>query len=158
MWPLIRSGPSREAKRQLRLKLEDEARQEYISYYRYLLDLQCEATRSFDKAMLTLSGGALGLSLVFIRDIAQHPVHTNWVIASWVLFGLSLLFTLISFRTAKIMLQKRRIAAGQEYRGKPVDTSWSKWDLVTTWLNRMTMVSFFLGTITLAVFIRLNMT
>ncbi len=133
-------------------KEEDEARQDYLAYYRLLMDQQFAVTQSFDKAMLTLSGGALGLSMVFIREVAPSPKEMGWIGGAWLLFGLSLLCMVLSFRSSKLMLQYRRQAAGQEYQGEDADSRWKKWDGKTMWLNRLSIVFFFLGAILFGVF------
>ncbi|HEU5372108.1 MAG TPA: hypothetical protein VFU51_06940 [Gaiellaceae bacterium] len=66
-----------------------------------LTDLHEKATDSFDRAVMTLSGGALGISLAFIHDVAPHPRHV-WVLGiGWILFALSLLLILLSFLTSE---------------------------------------------------------
>src|SRR5215470_16827748 len=66
-----------------------------------LTDLHEKATDSFDRAVMTLAGGALGISLAFVHDVAPKPRHT-WVMGvSWLLFALSLLLTLLSFLTSE---------------------------------------------------------
>src|SRR5437868_1291420 len=66
-----------------------------------LTDLHEKATDSFDRAVMTLSGGALGISIAFIHDVAHHPRHT-WVLGiGWVFFALSLLLILWSFLTSE---------------------------------------------------------
>jgi hypothetical protein len=66
-----------------------------------LTALHEKATDSFDRAVMTLSGGALGISLAFIHDVAPHPRHV-WVLGiGWILFAVSLLLILGSFLTSE---------------------------------------------------------
>jgi len=61
-----------------------------------LTDLHEKATDAFDRAVMTLAGGALGISLAFIHDVAPHPRDT-WVMGvSWLLFVASLVLILLS--------------------------------------------------------------
>lgn len=57
-------------------------------------------SETFDKYMVTLSSGALGVSLTFIKDIVplKEAVCISSLIASWIAFVLCILITLISFR------------------------------------------------------------
>jgi hypothetical protein len=83
---------------------EDQAAKEQD---RKLYEAQClkyqdgahAAIQEFDKAILTLSAGALGLSLSFIKDIVplRQAVSLPLLYWSWYLFGCSVLLTLISF-------------------------------------------------------------
>lgn len=77
---------------------------------------------SFDKAVLTLSGGALALSIAFIRDIAPNMNSKNWLIASWLCFGVSILFILFSFITSQIDCY-RALEAGDK-TGKASRLTW----------------------------------
>jgi hypothetical protein len=62
-------------------------------------DIQ-SSTDSFDKNLLTLSSGALGLSLAFIKDIVpfNHAVWPRTLYASWISFALCIVLTVFSFR------------------------------------------------------------
>jgi hypothetical protein len=72
-----------------------------------LYQAQCEklqegrhaAYEQFDKALLTLSAGALGLSVTFIKDIVplSTAVQIGLLFGSWCLFALAILSTLASF-------------------------------------------------------------
>lgn len=64
-----------------------------------LTDLHEKATESFDRAVMTLAGGALGISLAFVHDVAPTPRHKVVLGVSWLLFALSLLLSLLSFLT-----------------------------------------------------------
>src|SRR6185295_17250792 len=57
------------------------------------------ALEAFDKAILTLSAGALGLSLVFIKDVAPLPTAVGlWLLFwSWGFLGAAIFLTLFSF-------------------------------------------------------------
>lgn len=46
-----------------------------------LLKAHHTATQDYDKAVFTLAGGALGISLAFVRDIAPKPVP-EWLLGS----------------------------------------------------------------------------
>lgn len=75
----------------------------YLDERKLLVDAIREGARSFDKAILTLSAGAFGLSLTFIKQIAPtiQPGTICLLITSWVFFGVSILVTLISFLTSQ---------------------------------------------------------
>lgn len=61
-------------------------------------DIQ-SSTDSFDQSLLTLSSGALGLSLAFIKDIVPlaDAVWISLIFASWIAFALCILTTVTSF-------------------------------------------------------------
>jgi hypothetical protein len=85
------------------LELYDEARK------RVMEDIQ-SGTDSFDQSLLTLSTGALGLSLAFIKDIVplKEAVHMRLLFASWLAFGACILLTVFSFPLS-IAAQKKHL-------------------------------------------------
>ncbi len=68
--------------------------------YRQLLETcETQASSDFDKTAVTLSGGALGLSLVYLKDIAPAPLvwTVNWLLQpAWLCLVASLLAVLSS--------------------------------------------------------------
>jgi len=50
------------------------------SYRDWLVKAHHTASQDFDRAVMTLAGGGLGISIAFVRDIAPHPVH-KWMLA-----------------------------------------------------------------------------
>jgi divalent metal cation (Fe/Co/Zn/Cd) transporter len=109
-----------------------------------LIDAKRDAARSFDQTMITLSGGALALSLTFVQQLATKPAQWRAVLsASWVSFGIALLSILVSFLLfqyavdARIRLDETRAVA------------WDKWARRTNWLS---LTTFTLGVVGLLIF------
>jgi hypothetical protein len=70
----------------------------------------------FDKNLLAVSSGALGVSLAFIKDIVplDRAVWLSALYASWICFALCLVITIFSFRFA-IAAQRKFIVFLREY-------------------------------------------
>lgn len=100
-----------------RTRSQDE-HQAYLDERRILIDLEKESSRSFDKAMLTLSAGALGLSITFIRQISPSPLPGTFgfLKVAWICFALSILTTLISFLLSQSAIRKQREILDQDYQ------------------------------------------
>lgn len=108
------------------------------------------STDSFDRSMLTVSSGLLGLSVAFIKDIVTLK-QANWLCvlyASWVALGTCILLTVVSFRlSADAHIRNLKyiylfyIEGKQEYLNK---RSWSAKAL--DWFNHFTGMFFVLGT------------
>ena len=68
----------------------------YLDERRLLIEAEQKGAQQFDKAILTLTAGALAISLTFIKNIAPHP--KAWTIIflalAWFTFIVSLLSTL----------------------------------------------------------------
>ena len=106
-----------------------------------LVDAEREGSRSFDKAVLTLSAGALGLSITFLRQIAPSPIPGTVVVLifAWIAFGLSVLCTLSSFLTSQRAIGRQREILDEIYSKKIPNENWSglknPWSTVTSILN-----------------------
>ena len=143
--------------------VEDEIKEELERYRRrrnFLIDVGREASRSYDKYILTLAAGTFGLSLLFIERIASDPVgQTKWfLITSWIAFGASILSTLLSFLFGQESSSKEIEILDSEYGGaikdnKKIKNSFITW---TKWLNRVSMILFIVGVILLTIFSSLN--
>jgi protein-S-isoprenylcysteine O-methyltransferase Ste14 len=115
-----------------------------------LLLLHEKATESFDRAIMTVSGGALGISIAFVHDVASKPVH-RWVLGvSWLFFALSLLLILWSFLTMERatvrMLGQMEDEVEEIPRGK-----------LTDYANWGSAAAFICGVVFLVIFAWLNL-
>jgi H+/gluconate symporter-like permease len=131
----------------------DENRKTYLAERKLLIELECESTRSFDKAMITLSAGALGLSITFVRQLAPMPQCKAQLYVAWVGFILALLCTLASFLFSQSALRKQREILDQDYGGKQsAQEQKNPPATITKWLNWTSIACFIIGVIFLLVF------
>lgn len=71
----------------------DEHPDEELKEYRQgLIDTQRKLNESYDKLLVTLSGGALALSIAFLKDVigSNEIVHPNLLLIAWAFFVISL--------------------------------------------------------------------
>lgn len=112
---------------------------------------------NYDKLIITLSGGALALSLTFLKDIVkQGSIHYPiYLILSWGLFILSLTCVLGSllFGIAAHKKAINQVDAGTIYKENPGGL-FSK---VTTFLHSAGTVFLIGGLVLITIFIYLNM-
>lgn len=61
-----------------------------------------ESSSQFDKQVLFIASGALGISLAFIKDIVKLDVATNKVLLllAWIFFGAVILICILSHYTS----------------------------------------------------------
>lgn len=121
-----------------------------------LIDINREAARSFDQTMITLSAGALGLSLTFVRYIAPEPVSTIFLIISWICLILSMLSILISFMCTQYSCLNQIKIIDELIEGKTEfkDTSKNsnRWIKRTEIANITSVITFIIGVSLLAFF------
>jgi hypothetical protein len=150
---------------------EDDSREKgnlkykvYLEERKSLVEAEGEQSQLFDKAILTLAGGAFGLSLTFIKEIISNhkPIQISWLILAWIFFIVSMLSTLISFLTSQCACSKQREILETTYfdnhdnkDGKiEIVNPAAKW---TKWLNIFSILTFVTGTVFLAIFSIINL-
>lgn len=81
---------------------------EMLEYRNWLVAADQKASEAYDKAVMTLAGGALGLSLTFVKEIARSPrPESLWRLeTSWLCLTLSLGFILVSMLWSQWALRK----------------------------------------------------
>jgi len=80
---------------------------EATDYREWLVQAHYKAVENYDRAVTVLAGGALGLSITFIHDIAPNPTHKGYLALAWLLFAFALLSTFVSHLTSQGVLLKR---------------------------------------------------
>ncbi|MCX6908393.1 MAG: hypothetical protein NTY01_10165 [Verrucomicrobia bacterium] len=142
---------SKEEKQQARYKV-------YLDQHKSLIDLEVEASKSFDHWIVTLAGGALAISITFIEKIAPHPRSDTlcWLGFSWGFLLLTILFTLSSHLTSQSGMRRQRDILDLELEKYPTELlpheRTNRFAIITNWLNIASMVTFALGIICLCVF------
>lgn len=119
----------------------------------WLVKADYDASRDFDKAIMTLAAGALGLSIVFVHDLAPHPDGVPILAVAWALFAASLLAILVSFLFSQGAL-RREITALDE--GKVLSTPGGIPGRVTFCLNIAGAITLILGIASLVTFAIIN--
>lgn len=133
-------------------------KEDNTSSYREMLEkLKQNSQESYDKTVLSLSAGALGVSFAFVKDIVGcWPAQTpGWLFAAWVFWGLSVTSVLFSFLCSQKALGKaiKQVDAGEIY-DKNLGGYLNK---ATILLNYIAGLCFLLGVITMIVFVANNM-
>ena len=125
---------------------------EKTEYRERLLNYQAEELDIFGKQLVTLSGGALGLSVVFVRQIAGNDPSVIWLLGSaWVLWIASITCVLVShYYSAQAMENAiEQLDSDEAVTG-------GKFDARTRWLNRGALWCFVVAAALAAVFVLMN--
>lgn len=93
--------------------------------------------QEFDKAVLTLSAGLLGLSLGFVKDVVplNQAVALPLLYLSWCCSGIAILLTLLSFMASKNAFNAQLGELYKEYCGADHVAKPTRAALVTRWLT-----------------------
>lgn len=119
--------------------------EEMLAYRNWLVAADQKASEAYDKAIMTLSGGALGLSLTFMKDIVQSPgAESLWRLGtSWGCLTTSLALVLISMLSSQWALRKAITQVDQ--RSLPGTRAGGSLSVVTAVLNVLSGMAFLLG-------------
>ena len=94
-----------------------------VEYRSFLIKADYAASKAYDKAIMTLSGGALGLSMAFLKDIAPKPADCTiaLIALSWLFLTTSIGSTLVSMLTSQFALRKaiKQVDEGSIYKQRP---------------------------------------
>jgi len=125
-------------------------RDAYLAYRQSLDNAEVEVSGRYDKWILTLSGGALGLTITFLEKIAPIPkTETVWLLTfSWIIFVVSILSALISLLTSQSAIREVRNCLDE---GKDLKSS-KCFSIITNILNWASALLFVLGAVCFCLF------
>lgn len=126
--------------------------EQIVADYRNLLTkTEQESQAAYDKATLTLSGGALGLSFAFVKDfIGSDPMALSWaLLLAWISWALSATSILTSFYLSQ---QALREAIRQLDCGDSMQRPGGWRDALTAKLNCSGLCLFALGLVMMIFF------
>lgn len=140
--------------------------EEYLSHRERLLAGVQYHARSYDKWLLTLSGGALALSMTFCKDVVVGtPQDPGWLLASWILFAASIAMILACIILSQYAHDNDVEILDRLYgRNKPGwqaevhkrQTLQCKRKAIDC-LNWASLVSFLVGLVFIAIFVAVNL-
>lgn len=123
-------------------------------FRRHLVEATQKSTELFDKAVMTLSGGALSVSLLLLDRISRDDLQNGWwLLVAWSLWAVSLASSLFSHWCS---IQALRNAVN-EFDHEPHKTKLGGWmSAITGSLNLISGCGFVLGVIAFLFFVGAN--
>ena len=125
-------------------------------YVRQLIDSEKDAQDNYDKTILSLSSGALGISFAFIKDIVgTDPIsNPSLLILAWICWVISMTSVLYSFYVSNRAFRK---AIDQAYKGHIFDEHpGGVFEKITNVLNVLSGSLFVVGLILIIIFVNYN--
>ena len=129
--------------------------QAYLGQREALNRMELESSGRYDRWILTLSGGALAVSLTFLERIAPKPIpSTLWLILSaWGVLVITIVCALCSHLTSQAAIRKARDNLDDNYGKRTVGKKRpNRAASVTKVLNVFSMITFAVAVILLCVF------
>jgi len=123
------------------------------TYLEQLNKAYIESSSQFDKQVLFIASGALGISLAFIKDIVKLDVATNkpLLLLSWISFVAVILICILSHYTSL-----KAINFKIENINQKTDKTSKRFDFFTKLFNVLMIVLLASGLVLLNVFIGIN--
>jgi drug/metabolite transporter (DMT)-like permease len=126
-------------------------------YRAHLIAAEQKAQEDFDKTLISLSGGALGVSFVFLKDfLGKGPItYKGLLLSAWLCWGVSVISVLFSFFASNLALRRAitQVDAEKMYE----EHVGGRFDTLTAVLNVIGGILFFSGVILIAVFVWNNL-
>lgn len=123
------------------------ADKELQKYRDILVEADHQASLNYDNAVMMLSGGALGISITFLKDIVPNPLVATKILLyiSWAAFAISLASILVSYLFSMASLRKtiRQVDNGTIYT-QPIGGVATK---LTEFLRILAALGFVLGVV-----------
>ena len=126
------------------------------NYRNILIDLYQKSQASYDTTIVSLSGGAIGLSIIFFKDIIGDsvPVCIFFQKTAWILWSGSITSVLGSYFFSRIALRKTM----EQYDQKNFSEGVGGWATnVTEFLNVIAGLLFIFGIISFLIFASSNL-
>jgi hypothetical protein len=129
----------------------------YLDDRKLLNEMEREAANNFDRSMITLSAGALLVSLNLINGTMTTSSHSAALHCAWFCFTVATISTLLSMFSARQAAEQQRGILDKDYVALIAETSGytspkNKWPPVVDLTNYVSMTSFAIGAIALLSF------
>jgi len=126
-------------------------------YRNALIEIEGKAQEDFDKTVLSLSGGALGISFAFVNNIVgANPLHySGCLFAAWIVWGISVTCVLASYYFSQQALRRaiKQVDTEKIY----TQQAGGAFSTVTAILNAAGGVLFLAGVVLIVVFASFNL-
>ena len=125
-------------------------------YRQHLVLAEQKAQEDYDKTLIYLSGGALGISFAFIDRLTVGPPFA-WqllLFSAWGLWIASLVIMLLSFLFSRAALRRAIEEVDQNKVGSRPGGIFAKW---TEAFNSLGGVCFLIGLVTIGIFVWINL-
>jgi hypothetical protein len=123
-------------------------------FRRHLVEAAQKSTELFDKSVMTLSGGALSVSLLLLERMSRAKIEMGWeLLSAWSLWAISLASSLFSHWCSTKALR----TAVKEFDYQPHKSKLGGWmSPITGFLTLLSGVAFVLGVVAFLSFVRAN--
>ena len=130
--------------------MNPDENKEYYEYMKLLQDTEAQQWKFYDSALLSLSAGALVLSVTLLGTVFKGDdiSHENLLIWSWISWTSCIAFILCSYIASIFGIRKAR---RERAEGK-MDKLGDPWYTIVMIFNVLSAIPFLTGSVTLTIF------
>jgi hypothetical protein len=140
---------------------DEPDREEFLKERFFLREKRYKLTEEHDKQLLTLSTGALGLFITFIKPMVPHPTPGTefWLAAGWISFGIVLISVLLASANSDSVFREEIRHWDTNYTAPGTADRYliNELNRRIERLNKIALVAFVLGFVFQASFMLLNL-
>lgn len=127
-------------------------------HFKFLRDADQQAQTDYEKTVLSLSGGALGISFAFVKDIvgSKPLVSKSLLLTAWIVWGLSITLALASFYFRQRALRKAMEHIRMYGKGPDDQPAGGRFSQVTAMLHILGGLLFLVGVVLIVFFASYN--
>ncbi len=127
-----------------------------MEYRKELIEDKNSSQDELDKALLTLSSSAFGVSFAFINDLVpESPAYTILLFSSWILWGTTIGMSLIAY-FLNVKSLERSISQLSINPDKYYKNPFNAYDKAVKVINLLSLIGFLSGLLLIGIFIKLN--
>jgi hypothetical protein len=127
----------------------------FMTYYK----IEHEQQKVIDATLISLSSGAIALSLKFVQDLNISALDKLClVLFSWFFFLSCIVFIFFSFFSSQKAFKEERLIIIKRLGGERTKEGPNEYDIRTGILNKLAFSAFFLGLIFLILFVVISIT
>ncbi len=126
-------------------------------YRQELIESKSASQDQLDKALLTLSAGAFGITFAFIDNfITGSPKAVGWLFTSWIAWGCTISMSLVAFYLTIKSFAKSITKLDKEPESM-FKNPFNTYDKTVKVLNLLSLTGFIIGLITIGIFVKINL-
>ena len=137
--------------------ITENEKPELSDYRKHLITAEQKSQEDFDKTVLSLSAGALGISFVFLKDVIgpNQILKPDLLFGAWIAWGMSNLCVLFSYYLSQQALRKAIQQTDSNVINNEKPGGW--YSVATAILNPSGAILFFVGVCSITLFANANL-
>lgn len=136
---------------------EEQHRREYLQTRQTFVEMQVSTYKTYDRALLFLSSGAIVLSITVLETNEISDTSAGFLFCAWAFWFCSLLTQLRSYLLSSDSLDHEIAQCDKAYENKNYKSKENKYNKWVKLFNRASFIFFALGSFVFLLFVGINL-